>query len=288
MPKVGPGRVLVRVKAAAVNPVDWKVMSGGLDPFFDTIFPIIPGWDVAGTIESVGAGVSGFAVGDPVMAYARDTYLHNGTFAEFVPVSAQALARKPEALSWEEAGALPLAGLTAYQALRSLGVTENTSGAKRILIHNASGGVGTFAVQLAHHYGWGVIGTASPTNHARVRELGATPVEYGEGLAERVREIAPDGVDVVLDLVGGVLDTTLQVLKPTGKHGSIADPAPARHGGKYLWVNPSDQDLTYLAGLAEAGILTIPVSHTFPLEKLSEAFALSASHHVAGKIVVVP
>ncbi|WP_182050746.1 NADP-dependent oxidoreductase [Changpingibacter yushuensis] len=288
MPKVGPGRALVRVKAAAVNPVDWKVMAGGLDPFFDTIFPIVPGWDVAGVVEAVGAGVSGFAAGDEVMAYARDTYLHNGTFAEFVPVSVPALARKPGSLSWEEAGAMPLAGLMAYQSLRSLGVTDRGGNGKKILIHNANGGVGAFATQLAHHFGWSVIGTASPQNHDRIHQFGAIPVAYGDGLAERILAIAPAGVDVVLDLVGGVLETTLKVLKAGGSHGSIADSTPAQHGGKYLWVSPSGEDLTYLAGLAEHSIIQVPIAEVFPLNRLPEAFELSASHHAQGKIVVVP
>ncbi|GAA3426218.1 NADP-dependent oxidoreductase [Streptosporangium nondiastaticum] len=281
-PKVGPGEVLVRVRCAAVNPVDWKLMSGGLDALMDTVFPVVPGWDVAGVVEQVGIDTPEFAVGDEVFAYARKDYVHGGTFAELVTVPVRALARKPASLTWEEAAGLPLAGLTAYQLLTRLGTGEGDT----VLIHNAAGGVGSLGVQIAVALGARVIGTASPANHDRLRALGAEPVAYGEGLAERVRSLAPEGVDVVADFVGGVLDDTLAVLAEGGRHASIADDSVVAAGGQWMWVRPSGPDLATLGELADAGRLTVPVARTFTLEELGEAFELSRSGHVHGKLVV--
>ncbi|MGV9328514.1 NADP-dependent oxidoreductase [Streptosporangium sandarakinum] len=281
-PKVGPGEVLVRVRCAAVNPVDWKLMSGGLDALMDTVFPVVPGWDVAGVVEQVGIDTPEFAVGDEVFAYARKDYVHGGTFAELVTVPVRALARKPASLTWEEAAGLPLAGLTAYQLLTRLGTGEGDT----VLIHNAAGGVGSLGVQIAVALGARVIGTASPANHDRLRDLGAEPVAYGEGLAERVRSLAPEGVDVVADFVGGVLDDTLAVLAEGGRHASIADDSVVAAGGQWMWVRPSGPDLAALGELADAGRLTVPVARTFALEELGEAFELSRSGHVHGKLVV--
>lgn len=283
-PKVPPGYALVRVMAASVNPVDWKVMAGGLDPIYDSVFPVVPGWDVAGVVEQLGADVPGFQVGDEVLAYDRTAWIHHGTFAELVPVPLEALAHKPAEVTWDQAGALPLAGLTAYQTLTRLG----TSAGQTVLIHNASGGVGSFAVQIAQHLGARVIGTASERNHERLRALGATPVTYGEGLAERVRRIEPGGVNVVLDLIGGVLDVTKAVLAPGGEHGSIADAGAEQAGGLYAWVRPSGTQASELAGLAATGVLHADIAATFPLAGLPDAFEMSRSGHVQGKIVLHP
>ena len=230
MPKVAPGMVLVRVKAAAVNPVDWKVMAGYLDPMMDIHFPAIPGWDVAGVVESVGIDSPEFAVGDEVIAYGRKDYVQGGTFAEFVALPERILARKPASLGWEQAAGLPLAGLTAYQVLTRLGVgAEDT-----VLIHGGAGGVGLLAIQIAVARGARVIATASEANHAFLRALGAEPVRYGDGLTERVLAAAPGGVDVVAAFVGGVLETTLAVLAPGGRHASIADGTVEQHGGTWM------------------------------------------------------
>ena len=144
-PKVGPGEVRIRVRRAGVNPVDWKAMSGGLDALMDAFFPVVPGWDVAGVVEAVGIDAPEFSIGDEVVAYARKDVLHGGTFAELVTMSVRAVAAKPAALGWEEAGGLPLAGLTALQTLDRLAVTE----ADTVLIHGGAGGVGALAVQIA-------------------------------------------------------------------------------------------------------------------------------------------
>ena len=281
-PKVGPGEVLLRVRAAAVNPVDWKLMSGGLDALMDVRFPVVPGWDVAGVVEQLGIDVPEYAVGDAVMAYARKDYVHGGTFAEFVTVPVRTTAPKPSSLSWEQAAGLPLAGLTAYQTLRRLGTAEGDT----VLVHGAAGGVGTYAVQIARHLGARVIGTASAGNHGRLRELGAEPVEYGDGLADRVRALAPEGVDVVADYVGGVLDVTTAVLAEGGRHASVADPDVVGAGGQWMWVRPDAADLARLGELVEAGDLTVPVAGTFPIEETADAYRLSQGGHVHGKIAI--
>lgn len=282
LPKVGPGEVLVRVKCAGVNPVDWKIMSGGLDALMDVVYPVVPGWDVAGTVERVGIDTPEYAEGDEVMAYARKDYVHGGTFAEFVTVPVRALAHKPASLGWAEAAGLPLAGLTAYQVLTRLGTGKGDT----VLIHGAAGGVGSLGVQIARALGARVIGTASPRNHERVRALGAEPVAYGDGLADRVRALAPEGVTVVADFVGGVLAVTREVLHDDGRHASIADPTVTGSGGEWMWVRPVGTDLAELARLADEGRLTVTVAETFPLAETAAAFALSQDGHTAGKIVI--
>ena len=281
-PKVGPAEVLIRVRSAAVNPVDWKVAAGGLDAMMNVTFPVIPGWDVSGVVERVGLDTPEFAPGDEVIAYARKDWVHGGTFAELVTVPVRAVARKPKALDWHQAAGLPLAGLSAYQLLSRLGLAKGET----VLVHAAAGGVGILAVQIARATGARVIGTASEANHEVLRGFGVEPVEYGEGLTDRVRELAPDGVDVVVDFIGGVLDTTLAVLKDGGRHGSIVDGEVAEQGGLYAWVRPSADDLQTLSDLADQGLLTVPVAQVFPLEKAAEAFRVSQGGHVRGKIAI--
>ncbi|MFI8401416.1 NADP-dependent oxidoreductase [Streptomyces sp. NPDC085463] len=282
LPKVAPGEVLVRVRCASVNPVDWKIMAGGLDGLMDVVHPVVPGWDVSGTVERVGIDVPEFAAGDEVMAYARKDYVHGGTFAEYVSVPVRALAAKPASLNWAQAAGLPLAGLTAYQLLTRLGTGADDT----VLVHGAAGGVGSFGVQLARALGARVIGTASPRNHDRLREFGCEPVEYGDGLADRVRALAPDGVTVVADFVGGVLDTTLAVLADGGRHASVADDTVLGAGGQWIWVRPSGEDLGALGQLVDGGKITVDVAATFPLSELGAAFDLSREGHTPGKIVV--
>ena len=282
-PKVGPGELLVKVRAASVNPVDWKLMSGGLDAMMDVRFPVVPGWDVAGVVEAVGIDTPEFSVGDEVVAYNRKDYVHGGTFAEYTCVPVRSAARKPAGTTWEEAASLPLAGLTAFQALERMQVGPEDT----VLVHGAGGGVGSFAVQLAARaFRARVIGTASAEQHDRIRDLGAEPVEYGDGLVDAVRELAPDGVSVVLDLVGGVLEQTLAVLEGDGRHVSIADDAVLEEGGTWLWVRPDADDLGRLVGLVEEGAVRIEVEDTYELEDLPKAFARSREGHVRGKLAV--
>ncbi|QGF23715.1 NADP-dependent oxidoreductase [Raineyella fluvialis] len=282
LPKVGPGEVLVRVKAAAVNPVDWKVMAGGLDALMDVRFPVVPGWDVAGVVEKVGIDTPEYAVGDEVFGYARKDYVHGGTMAQYVTLAVRHIATKPAALSWTEAAAVPLAGLTAYQVLARLGLSRGET----VLIHNASGGVGSAAAQIARDLGARVLGSCSPASSERVRGLGAEPVTYGAGLADRVLALAPDGVDVVADFVGGVLEVTRAVLKEGGRHASIADHGVIGAGGQWMWVRPDAGDLAALATMLEQGRLRVDVAETYPLEQLAEAYRRSMSGHVKGKIAI--
>ena len=281
-PKVGPGEVLIRVRSASVNPVDWKVVKGYLARLMNVQLPAIPGWDVAGVVEAVGPDTPEWAPGDEVIAYARKDWVHGGTFAELVTAPVRTVARKPASLDWDQAAGLPLAGLTAYQLLLRLGTTAGDT----VLIHAAAGGVGLLAVQLARALGARVIGTASESNHEFLRGLGAEPVTYADGLAQRVRELAPGGVDVVADFVGGVLETTLAVLKEGGRHGSIADASVADAGGLSMWVRPNAEDLTALGELVDQGALTVPVAATFPLAQAAKAFELSQTGHVRGKIAI--
>jgi NADPH:quinone reductase-like Zn-dependent oxidoreductase len=282
MPKTAPGEVLIRVRSAAVNPVDWKIMAGGLDAIMETFFPVVPGWDVSGVVEAVGFDAPEFRPGDEVIAYARKSVIRDGSFGEFIPVSTLSAARKPASLDWDQAAGLPLAGLTAYQLFRRLGLKAG----EVVLIHAAAGGVGILGGQIARAMGARVIGTASEKNHEFLRSFGIEPVTYGEGLAERVRQLAPGGVDVVADFVGGVLDVTRAVLAPSGRHGSIVDASVAEHGGLYAWVRPNGEDLAQLARFANEGRLTVPIAQVFPLEQGAEALRLNMSGHVRGKIAV--
>lgn len=282
-PRVGPGEVLVEVRTAGVNPVDWKVMAGGLDQMLDATFPVVPGWDVAGVVRAVGLDTPEAAVGDQVLAYARKDWVHGGTFAELVTVPARAIAHKPTGLGWDEAGALPLAGLTALRMMRRLEVGPGDT----VLVHAAAGGVGLLGVQIARELGARVIGTASEGNHDRLRELGVTPVTYGEGLAARVLDHAPGGVDAVADFVGGVVDDTLAVLRPGGRHASVADASVLEHGGSSVWVRPDGEALQWLADLAAGGALAVDIAGFYGLDEVAEAFRRSQEGHVRGKLVVV-
>ncbi|MGY4645180.1 NADP-dependent oxidoreductase [Cellulomonas sp. URHB0016] len=283
-PKVGPDSVLVRVKAASVNPVDWKVREGRLDQRFDVVFPVVPGWDVAGVVEEVGADAPELEVGDEVYGYVRKDSIGGGTFAEYVSAPVRTLARKPTSLSFEEAAAVPLAGLTAYQSIRRVGV----SAGQTVLVHAAAGGVGGFGVQLARSLGARVIGTASERNHDHLRELGVEPVTYGAGLVDRVRALAPDGVDVILDYGSDdALATAPQLLAPGGTIVSIVDRrALTDLGGLYVFVRPSTSDLEVLADLVDAGTLRVDVAQVFDLADTAAAHEASATGHLRGKVVV--
>ncbi|MBQ0987145.1 NADP-dependent oxidoreductase [Streptomyces sp. F63] len=282
-PKVGPDSVLIRVKAAGVNPVDWKVTAGYLDPVLQTNFPLIPGWDVAGVVERTGPAITEFAPGDEVIGYNRQDVAQFGTYAELVAAPVRTLARKPAALSWEQAAGLPLAGLTAYQSLRAAGAGKGDT----VLVHAAAGGVGSFAVQIAVARGARVIGTASERNHDYLRSLGAEPVTYGDSLVDRVRELAPEGVDVALDFVGGdAIPASLDLATSAARVVSVVDPGVAGSGGRYVFVRPDTADLTALGELADAGKLTVHVDRELPLEQVAEAFRLSQEGRTRGKIVL--
>ncbi len=283
-PHIGPDVVVIETRAVGLNPVDWKVRQGYLEGVIDTILPAIPAWDVAGVVVKVGLDTPEFSVGDEIYAYARKDTVHDGALAERMAVPVRTAALKPRSLSFEEAAAVPLAGLTALQSVRRAGVSAGDT----VLIHGGAGGVGGFGIQLAVLAGATVVATASDANHDYLRSLGATPVAYGEGLSERALAAAPGGYDVVIDFAGGAsLDSTPAVLKPGGRVVSIADSrARSEFGGQYVWVRPSQADLTELARLFDAGALRVEVAQVFPFDDAADAFRRLESGHVRGKVVV--
>jgi len=283
-PLVGPDSVLVEVAASGVNPVDWKVVSGALQGAFPTQLPMVPGWDVAGTVTAVGPAITDVAVGDRIAAYARKDSIEHGTYAELVAVPRRALAHVPDGVELTTAGALPLAGLTAEQLLDAAQVGEGET----VLVHAASGGVGSFAVQLAVSRGARVIGTASEANHEYVRGLGAEPVSYGDGLIDHVRAVAPDGVDAVIDLVGGdALGATPQLLRSGGRVASVIEADTVKElGGTYVFVHPDAAMLTRLLQLVADGSLKVEIAQTFPLERAGDALAAVKDGHTRGKVVI--
>jgi NADPH:quinone reductase-like Zn-dependent oxidoreductase len=291
-PKLGPDGVLIRVAAAGVNPVDWKIRKGGLDGAFPAIFPIVPGWDVAGTVERAGPAVTSVGWGDPVYAYARKHFLGEGTYAELVTVQEMAVAPAPPSLDLEQAGALPLTGLTALQALtRGLDLSEGDT----LLVHAAAGGVGSFAVQIAKARGARVIGTARAEKHDYLRRLGADEaIDYTEAdAAEAARELSSGGVDAVLDPVGGdTLERSVEALRDGGRLCSIVQPPTDERyrvrgiRPSYVFVRPSAEQLRELAELVEAGRLRVHLEEAFPLEQAAAAHERSEAGHVTGKLVL--
>lgn len=285
-PPVGPDVVRIRVRAAGINPVDYKIRQGFLQGAFPHHTPLIPGWDVAGVVDAVGPAVTRFAVGDEVMAYARKDTVQHGTYAELVGVAESAVAHKPAALSFAQAGGLPLAGLTAWQALAAVGAGPGDV----VLVHAAAGGVGHLAVQSARALGAArVIGTASGANHDFLRGLGGEPIEYGADLPERLAElVGGDGrVDAVLDFVGGAaLSQSARMVRSPQRHASVVDPQVKEQGGRYVFVRPHGEQLESLGGLADAGRLRVEVAREFPLAEAAEAHNLLEKGHVRGKLVL--
>ncbi|MCX4759685.1 NADP-dependent oxidoreductase [Streptomyces sp. NBC_01275] len=282
-PEPGAGSVLIRVKAAGVNPVDWHVVAGHLDSILEVSLPLVPGFDVAGVIEAVGPGVTEFSAGDEVFGYVRTEQVQHGTYAEFVAAPVHTLAGRPASLTWQQAAGLPLVGLTALQSLSRVGVRSGET----VLVHAAAGGVGSVAVQIAVARGARVIGTASEGNHEFLRSLGAEPVVYGDGLAERVRELAPEGVDAAVDCVGGdAVAVSQELLKDPSRVASIVDPEVTQRGGHQVWTQPVPSDLAALASLADAGELTVHIDRVLPLAEAADAFRLSETGRVRGKIVL--
>ncbi|MGW0782440.1 NADP-dependent oxidoreductase [Streptomyces sp. NPDC002913] len=281
----GPGQIRVAVRAAGVNPVDYKIRNGWMEAAFPTPLPATPGSEFAGVVDETGEGVTEFAVGDEVLG--RST---TGAYAEYVLADVGSVARKPEALGWAEAAALPVATATAARVLDELAVAEGET----LLLHGASGAVGSAAVQLATARGATVVGTASPANHDYLRVLGAVPVAYGHGLVERVREAAPQGVDAVFDAAGkGALEDSVELRGGTpDRIATIADPDAARYGVAFSaggGESPAEgRRLAEYADLAAVGGLRIPVERTFALREAARAQELSEAGHVRGKLVLLP
>ena len=284
-PEPAAGEVLVRVHAAAVNPIDWKVRAGYLKSMIRYPLPMIPGWDFSGVVEAAGNGVTEWKKGDEV--YGRPDLGRDGAYGEYIAVRAPEIANKPKSLDHIHAAAIPLAGLTAWQAIFNVG---GLSAGQKILIHAASGGVGSFAVQLAKWKGAYVIGTASARNHDFLRQLGADEtIDYQSA---RFEDAVRD-VDVVLDSLAGETRTrSWQVLKKGGILVSILGPPSAEEATRYgvragsLLVQPNAAELRELAALADSGKLRTIVETVLPLKEAARAQEINQTLHTRGKIVL--
>ncbi|MDU0300842.1 NADP-dependent oxidoreductase [Streptomyces sp. PAL114] len=278
-PAPGPGEIRIRVAAASVNPVDWKVRGGAVRDVLPVDLPAIPGRDAVGRVDLVGAGVEGVSVGDRVFGLGGVT----GATAELAVLSAWAPA--PAEWSDTEAAGAALAAVTALSGLKALGPLSG----RTLLVEGAAGGVGGAAVELAVAAGATVIGTAGTHNHAFLTELGAVPTTYGEGLAERLAVVAPQGIDLVLDTAAsGSLGELVKLAGDPSRVVTVAD----HQGAGRLGVRVADavNDSTWLAeaaALGERGRYTPRVERTYPLEEIAKAHAHSQGGHVRGKIVVM-
>ncbi|WP_151483648.1 NADP-dependent oxidoreductase [Streptomyces albicerus] len=277
VPQPGPGQVRVRVKAAGLNAIDGKIRSGMMEAVRPTAFPSVPGHELAGVVDALGAGVQDVKVGDEVVGWS-DT----GSYAQYA--LATTVAPKPAGLDWQHAVALPVAGETAERVLDLLGVTAGET----VLMHGAAGAVGTLAVQLATARGARVIGTAGPGNQDYLTSLGATATVYGEGLVERVRALAPDGVDAVFDLAGkGALEDSITLRGGTERIVTIAD-FRAHQLGITFSSGGQERSAARLAALAQdaaTGKLVTTVT-AYPLDQAPTAQQVSDAGHVRGKIVL--
>ncbi|WP_433225960.1 NADP-dependent oxidoreductase [Microtetraspora malaysiensis] len=282
VPEPGPGQVRIAVRAAGVNPIDWKIRSGVMAAMMPVRFPAVPGVDVAGVVESVGPDVTDVAVGDEVFGKAV-----SGSYAELALANCDSIAAKPAAVSWEVAAALPVAGTTAYHAFAQLRLAQGET----IVIDGAAGGVGTVATQLARHRGLTVIGTAGPPNHHYLRSLDVIPVSYGDGLADRVRAVAAGGVDAAVDAAGrGSLSALVELTGNPDRVITLADASAQSLGVRFAYGEPDDMRgiLAEAIALVAVGAITIPIAHTYPLTDAAAAHRDSQAGHVRGKLVLAP
>ncbi|MBF6331232.1 NADP-dependent oxidoreductase [Nocardia transvalensis] len=277
-PNPEPGQVRVRVHASGVQPFDTGVRQGW--PGFPVTFPAQIGNEFAGVVDAVGPDVTEFVPGDEVLGW-----VFMAGLAEYVVVGTDAVVPKPQTMPWEVAGSLSASGQTAYTALHELGVGQGDT----VLVHAAAGGVGTVAVQLARAWGATVLGTASPANHSYLQELGAMPVAYGEGLIERVRQIAPQGVDAVVDGAGGrALRDSIELVENADRIGTLVDHALAEQlGARSIRAQRSASRLAELVRLWERGSLRVHVRATYPLDRAAEAHRDVERGHGRGKVAVV-
>ncbi|MEQ7245149.1 NADP-dependent oxidoreductase [Enterococcus avium] len=287
LPELGEHQVLVKIKATSVNPIDWKLREGYLAQMMPWDFPIILGWDVAGEIVEIGSAVKDWQVGQEI--FSRPETTRFGTYADYTIVDDHLLARKPEGASFEDAAAVPLAGLTAYQALFTHGKLK---AGEKVLIHAGAGGVGIYAVQLAKNIGATVITTASKKNHALLKELGADQViDYHTTDFSEVLE----DIDLVFDTMGGdVQRDSFKVLNENGRLISIVsqpDEELAKNVAvaESIWLQPDGKQLQEIADLMTEGKVKSVVGLTYPLtaEGVKKAHELSETHHAKGKIVLV-
>lgn len=278
LPPPGDGEVQVGLRAIAVNPMDWKVVAGYLERFYPLPLPAVPGCEAAGTVTAVGTGVTDFKVGDEVM--------WNGVAGGYRSVAnfpARQLSPKPAGLDFEQAACTAIAGGTAYSALVQLGVGAGDT----VLINGAAGGVGSASVQIARHLGARVIGTASEPNHEYLRGLGAEPVAYGEGLAERVRTLG--SITAAVDTFGGE-EATAAIVALLGGHGPAVTTVPGKESNAagIAPIRLLEGRVAEAARLAADGKLSFNIHERLPLTEAARALGLSRAGHVRGKIVLIP
>jgi NADPH:quinone reductase-like Zn-dependent oxidoreductase len=284
-PKPAPGDVLIRVLAASVNSDDCKVREGHLKQFVQNNLPLIPGWDVSGVVEEVGSDVSQFKKRDEVLS--KPDTSRDGAYAEYIVVRESEVALKPKSLHHVYAAAVPLAGITAWEALFDVAQLKR---GQCVLIHGGSGGVGHFAVQFAKWKGAYVIATASTKNQRLLREIGVDqPIDY---TTQRFEQVAKN-VDVVLDTIGGdTQERSWKVLKQGGLLASVVQPPDAEKAkefgvrGAFVWTQPNGKELAEIAALIDSGNLKVVLDRILPLSEARRAHELSQNGHARGKIVL--
>lgn len=284
-PQPAQGQVVVRVEAAGINPGEASIRRGLLHDRWPATFPSGQGSDLAGVIAEVGPGVDGVSVGDEVIGFTHD----RASQAELVAVDAGHLTARPSAVPWEVAGALFVVGTTAYAAVRAVALTEGDV----VVVSGAAGGVGTLVVQLARDAGATVVALASEDHHDWLREHGAIPVTYGDGVADRIREAAAGEVDAFIDLFGsGYVELAIELGVAPERIDTIADfEAPQRHPGVKIDGNmagASPETLAELAALIAEGRLELPIARVYRLAEVREAYTELEHRHTLGKIVLRP
>lgn len=283
-PVPGPNQVLVRVKAAGINPGEAAIREGAMAKRWPATFPSGQGSDLAGVVEEIGSAVQNVAVGDKIIGFTNS----RASQAEFVVVDSNHLVRRPPHVSWEQAGALFVAGTTAYAAVRAVSLKAGDT----VVVTGAAGGVGSIAVQLAKIAGAKVLGLASAGNHAWLSKHGVIPIAYGDGVAERIKTASGDKIDAFIDTFGGgYVELALQLGVAPNRIDTIIDfTAAAKHGVKAEGNSAAAnaEVLADLAGLIETGRLEIPIAKVYRLTDVRKAYQDLARHHTHGKIVLMP
>ena len=276
-PHAGPGQVRIAVRAAGVNPSDWKDRAGDARDATPVPLPSGVGFEASGVVDEVGPGVSNVSIGDAVFGFGANTVAQYAVLTHW--------AHKPHDVSFEVAGGLPVIVETAWRCLEQLGVISGET----LLVSGAAGGIGSAVIQLARLRGIAVIGTASSQKHDYVRGLGAIPTTYGPGLAERVRGLAPEGVDRALDVAGsGIIPELIEIVGDASRVLSAADLTAPQYGAKFCHGPPKHPERIFdeVARLCSEGLFRLRVEQTFPLERTAAAQEVSAQGHVTGKLVI--
>jgi len=281
MPSPLAGELLVEVRTAGVNPVDWKIRSGMLGAASPADLPAVLGSEVSGVVREVGKDVEGFAVNDEVFGSVAPG---SGGYAEYTLLTANATAHKPPQVSFDDAATLPVAAATAYDGVTQLELKEGQT----LLINGVSGGVGVAAAQLARGLNINVIGTASEDKRALIESLGATLVPYGDGVADRIRQLLPDGVDAIFDLAGGAgLWAVAELLTDREKLISASDPDTVTElGGHMIERDRTHRVLEIVGALVADGKLDPHVEDVRPLDEAADAIAAVEVGHAKGKVVI--